>query len=61
MTGPEESVIGSDKMIAIQRFMTQMPIKMEIAETDLMINGILAEFDPATGLAMGIERIYEKV
>ncbi len=61
MTGPEDSVIGSDKMIAIQRFMTQMPVKMEIADTDLMINGILAEFDPATGLARGIERIYEKV
>jgi calcineurin-like phosphoesterase len=40
MTGPEESVIGMEKSVAIQRFITQLPLKMEIAETALMINGL---------------------
>ncbi|MDX9801224.1 MAG: TIGR00282 family metallophosphoesterase [Spirochaetia bacterium] len=61
MTGPEDSVIGSDKGIALQRFMTQMPVKSEVAETAPMINAIFAEIDPATGLAKSIKRIYEKV
>ncbi len=61
MTGPEDSVIGSEKNIAIQRFLTQMPIKMEIAETPLMINGVFAEIDPQTGKTISIERIYERV
>ena len=61
MTGPEDSVIGSEKNIAIQRFLTQIPIKMEVAETPLMINGVFAEIDTATGKTIFIERVYEKV
>jgi len=61
MTGPEDSVIGSEKNIAVQRFLTQMPIKMEAAETPLMINGVFAEIDPETGKTVSIERIYERV
>ena len=61
MTGPEDSVIGSEKNIAVQRFITQIPIKMEMAETQLMINGLFAEIDTATGKTVSIERIYEKV
>ncbi|MCL2791725.1 MAG: TIGR00282 family metallophosphoesterase [Spirochaetaceae bacterium] len=61
MTGPEDSVIGSDKNIAVQRFLTQMPLKMEMAETLLMINGVFAEIDTETGKTISIERIYEKV
>jgi hypothetical protein len=61
MTGPEDSVIGAEKETAIQRFLTQMPIKMEIAESSLMINGVLAEIDTSTGKALSIERIYERL
>ena len=61
MTGPEDSVIGSEKNIALQRFLTQMPIKMEISESSLMINGVFAEIDTETGKTLSIERIYEKV
>ena len=61
MTGPEESVIGTEKSVAIQRFITQLPLKMEIAETALMINGVIADIDISTGKALSIERIYERI
>jgi 2',3'-cyclic-nucleotide 2'-phosphodiesterase len=61
MTGPEESVIGAEKSIAIKRSLTQMPIKMEIAETDGMINGAMVEIDTKTGKAVSIVRINESV
>ncbi|MCL2295195.1 MAG: TIGR00282 family metallophosphoesterase [Spirochaetes bacterium] len=61
MTGPEDSVIGSEKNTALEKFLTQMPLKMEIAETPLMINGVFAEIDTETGKTISIERIYERV
>jgi metallophosphoesterase (TIGR00282 family) len=61
MTGPEESVIGAEKSIAIKRSLTQMPIKMDIAETDGMINGAMVEIDVKTGKAVSIVRINESV
>ncbi len=59
MTGPEESVIGAEKGTAIKRSLTQMPFKMEIAETDGMINGAVIEIDKETGKALSIKRINE--
>ena len=59
MTGPEESVIGAEKSIAIKRSLTQMPFKMDIAETEGMINGAVIEIDTATGKALSIVRINE--
>ena len=59
MCGPEDSIIGTDKAVALQRFTTQMPIKMEIADTDAMINGVFVGIDLSTGKAVSIERICE--
>ncbi len=59
MTGPRESVIGAEKEIAIQRSLTQMPLKMEIADTEGMINGAVIEIDINTGKALSITRINE--
>ena len=59
MTGPEESVIGAEKSIAIKRTLTQMPFKMDIAETEGMINGAVIEIDKTTGKALSIVRINE--
>ena len=61
MTGPEESVIGAEKSIAIKRSLTQMPIKMDIADTQGMINGVLVQVDINTGKASSIERLNELV
>src|SRR6476660_5399135 len=52
MTGPHDSVIGSDEHNAIKRFVTGMPLRLEPATGDVRIEGALVECDPdgrATG------------
>lgn len=56
MTGPRNSVIGVNKQIIIQRFLTQMPLKFEVAEDDVWIEGVLVSVDDE-GRATGIESL----
>ena len=43
MTGPHDSVIGSDEHNAIKRFVTGMPTRLEPATGDVRIEGVLVE------------------
>jgi metallophosphoesterase (TIGR00282 family) len=43
MTGPHDSVIGSDEHNAIKRFLTGMPLRLEPATGDVRIEGVLVE------------------
>jgi metallophosphoesterase (TIGR00282 family) len=43
MTGPHDSVIGSDEHNAIRRFVTGMPMRLEPATGDVRIEGALVE------------------
>ena len=45
MTGPHDSVIGSDEHNAIQRFLTGMPNRLEPATGDVRIEGAFVECD----------------
>ena len=45
MTGPHDSVIGSDEHNAIRRFVTGMPLRLEPATGDVRIEGVLVECD----------------
>jgi len=45
MTGPHDSVIGSDEHNAIKRFLTGMPSRLEPASGDVRIEGALVECD----------------
>ncbi len=57
MTGSFDSVIGIDKHQAIQRFLTQQPVKFDIPKKDLRINAVVIVVETATGKAVSIERI----
>lgn len=57
MTGPYASVIGVQKELILQRFLTNMPSRFEPATDDVRLCGALIECDPSTGLASSIERI----
>ncbi len=57
MTGPHDSVIGSTPELALNRFLTQMPIRLEPASSNIRLCGALIEIDEATGLAERITRI----
>jgi hypothetical protein len=57
MTGPYDSVIGVDKDMIVQRFLTQMPARFEPARHNVKLCATLIQCDPETGKAEGIERI----
>jgi metallophosphoesterase (TIGR00282 family) len=56
MTGPHDSVIGSDEHNAIRRFVTGMPLRLEPATADVRIEGVLVECD-ANGRAIHCEAV----
>jgi hypothetical protein len=60
MTGPCDSVIGRKKENIIERFVTQLPTRFEVASGDVQVQGVIIEVDPSTGRALGIERIKIK-
>ena len=43
MTGPHDSVIGSDEHNAIKRFVTGMPLRLEPASGDVRIEGAIVD------------------
>ncbi|MGE5325902.1 MAG: TIGR00282 family metallophosphoesterase, partial [Deltaproteobacteria bacterium] len=57
MTGPYQSVIGVDKDIILQRFLTQLPVRMEAARHGAELHGVIVEVDEATGRAASIRRV----
>ena len=57
MTGPLDSIIGIKKEIILKRYLTQMPIRFEVAKDDLVFAGAVVEIDEKTGKAKSIRRI----
>jgi metallophosphoesterase (TIGR00282 family) len=56
MTGPYHGVIGVDKDIILQRFLTQMPVRMEAARHGAELHAVIVEVDEATGKATAVRR-----
>lgn len=61
MCGPVHSVIGSDIPPILHRFSTNLPTRNHVARGDVQIRGCVVEIDPATGRALGIQRVAEIV
>jgi metallophosphoesterase (TIGR00282 family) len=57
MSGPVDSVIGVKIDICVRRGLTQMPIKMESADGDAFISGVLFTIDAESGRCLAVERI----
>jgi hypothetical protein len=57
MTGPHDSVIGVERAVVIQRFLTALPQRFETATENPRLNGVLVTADEATGRAASIARI----
>ena len=60
MTGPYDSVIGQKKEKIIQRFLTSMPKKFEVAEALATLHGVVVSIEPQTGRAQSITRIQKR-
>jgi len=61
MTGPYDSVIGRKKEQILSRFLTQMPVRFEMADGDVQLHGVVIDVDEKTGKANSIKRIQEKL
>ncbi len=61
MTGPINSVIGSDTNAVLDRFLTGMPQRLPVAGGPVMLNSVLMDIDPETGKALSIQRIDRMV
>lgn len=57
MTGAMDSVIGMDREKSIKRFLTLMPQRLEPAEENIWLNGIIIDIHCESGKATGIKRI----
>jgi calcineurin-like phosphoesterase len=57
MTGPYDSIIGTEKQAALSRFRTGLPTRFEPATGDPKLHAVLITADEATGRATGIRRI----
>jgi metallophosphoesterase (TIGR00282 family) len=58
MTGPLNSILGVDKDIIINKFLTQMPKRFEVAKGPVQINAVIINIDETTGKAVSINRMF---
>jgi len=58
MTGPRDGIIGMEREEVIQRFLTQLPVRFQVAKGTAQLDAVLVEVDEETGKALGIQRIH---
>jgi len=59
MTGPRDGVIGMDREGILERFLTQMPVRFEVASGPAQLNAVIVDVDESTGRARSITRVRE--
>ncbi|MFO7576983.1 MAG: TIGR00282 family metallophosphoesterase [Pelovirga sp.] len=60
MSGSQDAVIGNQKEAALERFLTQQPVRLEVAKKDPQLCAVLLTIDEDSGRCSGIERIQQK-
>ncbi len=61
MTGPLDSVIGRKVEDVLEKFLTSMPKRLEVASDNIQIQGAVLDIDENTGKAGSIVRIQRKL
>ena len=61
MTGPYNSVIGSDIRAVLDGFITQMPQRFTVPKGPVILNSVLVDMDEEKGVATNIQRIDRMV
>jgi metallophosphoesterase (TIGR00282 family) len=61
MTGPHNSIIGIEKEMIIDRFLTGMPCRFEVARGNVRLQGVVVGVDPQSGKAQSIKRVNLKL
>ena len=57
MTGPRDSIIGMAREEVLQRFLTLLPARFDVAKGPAQLNAVLLDIDGETGRARSVERI----
>lgn len=57
MCGPFDSVIGMEKETVIRGFITQLPRQFEVAQDNVVLQGVIADIDEENGKAKAIRRL----
>ena len=57
MTGPMASVIGIRRQAALERFLTQIPWKFDVATDEIELQGVIVEIEEENGKTRKIERV----
>ncbi|WP_432823436.1 TIGR00282 family metallophosphoesterase [Trichloromonas sp.] len=61
MTGSRDSVIGIRKELAVEKFLSLLPVRFEVAKKDATVCGVVLTIDEETGRATAIERVLEEI
>ncbi len=61
MTGPYDSVIGRRVENVLERFLTAVPVRFEVASENVQLHGAVLDVDEKTGKARSIVRIQRKL
>lgn len=57
MCGPSNGVLGMNRDAVIRKFLTQLPVRFEVAEGPAEFHAVVITLDKATGNAKNLERI----
>ena len=57
MVGPRDGCIGMDKDVVLQRFLTGMPNRFQVASGPVTFNSVLVTISTSTGRAASIQRV----
>jgi len=61
MTGPYDSIIGMNRDIVLQKFLSGLPRRFEVAKNDARLSGLIIDIDESTGRARFVQRIHERL
>jgi len=61
MSGPYDSVIGRRKEDVLERFLTNIPVRFEVADSDIQLHGVVLEIDDTSGKATSILRVQQRL
>lgn len=57
MTGPHEGIIGVEREIVLEKFLSYMPVRFELAKGSVQFNAVYMEIDDKTGKTLTIKRL----
>jgi metallophosphoesterase (TIGR00282 family) len=61
MCGPEDSILGVRTDRVLERFVSQLPVRFEVASGPVLVQGAMIDVAPETGRATAIRRIRERL